>query len=267
MLAILAALPCEARPLIQHYQLKAQTDSLFPVYSKDKVHLIISGVGKINAAQAVGYLQAKYLEPNSAWLNIGIAGHRSLPINAHIIAHKVIDHATQRSFYPAILKSLPKKTYTVCTVDQPEKNFSDDHVYEMEASGFMQAALKFSTMEFIHCYKIISDNLETKVCINPQSVQKLIENNTSDICLFADSLLDFNKEIKGSAKVMASLELFTSKWHFTVTQTHQLTRLLSRYFCFQTLSNDFLQEFCELDNASKVLYALEQKINSIPLKF
>src|ERR1700761_8244047 len=106
MIAIVTAFHSEAKPLIEYFKLKTQmTQAPFPIYQNENMHLIISGLGKINAALAVGYLQAILQTPNIVWLNIGIGGHRSMEIGTAILAHKVIDESTARSFYPTFLRS------------------------------------------------------------------------------------------------------------------------------------------------------------------
>lgn len=52
MIVFLTALSCEARPLIEHFKLKAQTHSPFSIYQGKNRSLIVSGIGKINAAMA-----------------------------------------------------------------------------------------------------------------------------------------------------------------------------------------------------------------------
>ena len=57
MLNLIVATQTEARPLIAHFHLQAANlGSAFPLYHKDDLRLIISGIGKIAAATATAYL-------------------------------------------------------------------------------------------------------------------------------------------------------------------------------------------------------------------
>ncbi len=78
MIHLVIALPSEAKPLLSHYKLKAVEDSCgFKIYQKDEMALVVSGVGKSAAAAATAYLQAMTgNEPDRAWINIGMGGHR-----------------------------------------------------------------------------------------------------------------------------------------------------------------------------------------------
>lgn len=176
-MGIVIALISEAKPLIDHFKLKACTSKFsFSLYRNDTIHLIVSGIGKVNAALAVSCLQNEMEGFPAAWLNVGIAGHRSMAIDTGVIAHQVVDAGTTHTYYPTLLVPFGK-THTLCTVDRPETSFPDDYVYEMEASGFMQAALKCSTSELVHCYKIISDNRHMSISFTAQEVRKTIENH------------------------------------------------------------------------------------------
>ncbi|MCB0340373.1 MAG: hypothetical protein KDD53_12250, partial [Bdellovibrionales bacterium] len=61
MIAIVTALHCEAKPIIDHFGLKKDAQShQFEVFLSDEYLLLISGVGKIKAAIGTTYLLARY---------------------------------------------------------------------------------------------------------------------------------------------------------------------------------------------------------------
>jgi len=261
MLVILTALHCEAKPLIAHFKLKVGSfKSPFPIYHNDKVYLGVSGIGKVNAAFAVSYL-GKILEKYIiCWLNVGIAGHRRVAINALFVADKVIDGGTLKTYYPTHIDPLDMTTSTLCTVDKPETIFPDEYLYDMEASGFMQAALKFSTSELTHCVKIVSDNLFEKTPLDGKIIERLIGNHLTEIQSFGLRLLKLAEEVK-----TAQVEDFLPQCHFTVTEKWQLHRLLVRY---RTLNGTLsLEEFKGYVRAKDLLEAIENKINSQSLHF
>ena len=67
---IQVALPCEARPIIDHYRLKRQDSSVFAKYQNAdaSLALIVSGVGKLNAATALAYSLSSLHYPEHAGL-------------------------------------------------------------------------------------------------------------------------------------------------------------------------------------------------------
>lgn len=264
-LAIVTALSCEAKPIISFYKLKKLDKKLsFPIYYHENIYLIVSGIGKINAAIAVAMIKSLLPDTDLTWLNIGIAGHRDYEVGNIFLGHKIIDQSVLKAYYPAFLDEVPLQSSIICTVDKPELQFNDDYIYEMEASGFMQAALKFSTIEYIQCCKIISDNLKDKICLNGCAIQTLIENKILEI----SKVIGYLKGLKSGIKVAMpfKMEDFAEYWHFTASQQHQLERLLSRIACLN-ISTISKKDFQHLRTAKEVLRELENKINLYPLVF
>ena len=102
MLNLIAATHAEAEPIISALKLKKVT-ALLNCYQNKNVHLVITGIGKCNTATACGWLAEKTAQSSgksavgksSAWLNLGIAGHKSAELGSLMVAHKVTDLATR----------------------------------------------------------------------------------------------------------------------------------------------------------------------------
>ena len=138
--------------------------------------LIVSGVGKRAAAAAVAYLFARSGEAlNRIWLNVGIAGHRSRAIGEPLVADKIVDEASGRSWMPQAGFELPCDSGVVCTVDGVECDYPDDAAYDMEASGFYSTATRLAAPELVQVLKIVSDNRASGVeRISRKKVEALI---------------------------------------------------------------------------------------------
>ena len=139
MINLVIALDCEAKPLIDRFDLKRQQEHVYPLYTSDNIQLIVSGVGKLNAATATGYLAGLTKEP-AAWLNIGIAGHKKHGIGNSYLTHKIIDKHSDRCWYPAFTFKSSIATDTLCTFENAVTEYHDDLLHDMEASAFYQAA-------------------------------------------------------------------------------------------------------------------------------
>src|SRR3990167_5887762 len=181
MVCFVVALLPEAKPLIERYQLTLNSSrGKFKVYSgAPKTFLIISGVGRAKVMEAVRFLY-EYAGGirNSVWLNVGIAGHSSYPVGTAVLAHKMVDQASQESWYPPIPFGAPCSTDCVITVNRPETNYAEPFVYDMEASGFCKAAMQFSTAELVHCFKVISDNQSSPAKqVSKALTERLIQNH------------------------------------------------------------------------------------------
>jgi hypothetical protein len=145
---------------------------------------VISGVGKIAAAAAVTYLHAKIGESSTTgWINIGVAGHRRSPCGQGIMARRIIDAASGRSWLlsppedPCIIGKAP-----LITVDVPNTEYPENAMVDMEAAGFYFMARRCAEKERIQCYKVISDNQHTSTTeVTFPRVSRLIAGRLLDI--------------------------------------------------------------------------------------
>ncbi len=231
---IVVAHSLEANPLISLLNLnKAVEHTLFPVYENGKgLNLIVSGMGRAAAAKATAYLGNRDVRGaglTSAWLNIGIAGHRSASIGDALLANKITEQATAESFYPGTLIEGFDSTPLI-TVDEIEKDYSEDVAYEMEASGFYRAAQTISSSELIQVLKIISDNRDNHVDhIDLKRIPKIIQAQQDRILqLIADlsRLLESHNKHHRLPDVFHRLE---STLSFSATQEIQLKRICKRF--------------------------------------
>lgn len=153
------ALPVEAKPLVAHYALKKSPIATpFAWYHSptNRHALVVSGVGKVNAAMAVAWAAAHYIS-TQALLNIGIAGGNEQALGSVWLAHQVRDDDTDHVTYPLATHHYTVPSAPLCTVSQPQLA-QPGCLVDMEAAGFMQAASRFCTQERTHCLKIVSDN-------------------------------------------------------------------------------------------------------------
>ena len=86
----LVALQPEARPLIEKFKLKKRNGSNpFPVFENESHCLAISGIGRIQAAAATGYLLGQLDGRPQAMINLGIAGHGTLDVGTLFLANRI----------------------------------------------------------------------------------------------------------------------------------------------------------------------------------
>ena len=267
MINFVAALPAEARPLINHYLLKQASSKPFQVYRNDDIRLVVSGIGKEKSAEAVSFLHELSGAQDEAWINMGIAGHRDDPIGTGILAHKITDSKSKKSWYPAFVFNPPVTTDSVLTVPSAESRYESPCVYDMEASGFYEAALCYSTAELVHCYKVISDNLKSSHGnVTPRLAEQMIGNRLNEIAVLVTKLQKWVKALRSLEISAEELDPFLIRWHFTVTEQFQLERLLRRLKTL-ALNHTLSDEIKSLSDAKSVLNVLKNKINEIPVTF
>ncbi len=279
MINFVAALPVEAKPLITYYLLQPVSSKPFHVYRNDDIRLVVSGIGKEKSKQAVSFLHDLFFPhpfplpggegrgEGEAWINIGIAGHRDHEIGTGVLAHKITDSKSEKSWYPAFVFHPPVTTDSVLTVHSAESRYESPYVYDMEASGFYEAALRHSTAELVHCYKVISDNAKSSHRnVTPRLAEQMIGNRLNEIAILVTELQKIIKSLRSLAVRTEELEPFLTRWHFTVTQQFQLERLLRRLKTL-ALNHTLSDEIKSLSDAKSVLNVLKNKINEIPITF
>ena len=239
VLNIVCALNCEAKALIHSLKLKKHVShKTFQIYkNKDStIQLIISGIGRINAAIATAYLASQSKDSRQAFLNIGIAGSSELAIGKLFLVNKLEDNAEKKTVYPKAQFIKNFISTSLQTYDTPVSDLPKTGLADMESTGFYQAALKFTSQENIQILKIVSDNSkEDQEHINSQFVNNLLEEQLESILSVIYQLQVFLK--KQAEPLPEIYEAVISKFHVTEQQKMHLLRLLQRAEIFADIFN------------------------------
>ena len=279
MINLLVALQAEAKPLIRHFALKGLAPVAgFRRYGNGNITLLVTGVGSVAMAagtMALGLAANKaagqVAETSSGqtidrperlhgWINIGIAGHKNLPVGTPVLAGKITDHASGLGWYPPQVLNTGVEVVTLLTVARPVTDYPETTIVEMEASGYFVTACRFSVAEFVHCFKVVSDNEET-------SADRLTADLVSELVASATGALDalvgeLSTQLAGDADHLVELPelaLFLQRFRFSRTQQHQLVRLLSdhRLLCKQAAT---VESFIDVRRATELLAALDTRL-------
>ncbi len=184
MICLLVALHAEAQPLIDYFSLEPRLRrELFPIYSTQELALVVSGVGKIKAAAAVAYLYAVLGGPRDyGWLNIGVAGHPRRRCGEGLIARRITEAASGRSWVLTTDIAPGLERERLITVDVPETEYATQAMYDMEAAGFYAIARRCAPGAKVQCFKVISDNRLTAPSeLTPARASRLIGDRLEDI--------------------------------------------------------------------------------------
>ncbi len=226
---IFTALECEAKALVSFFKLKKQHSHPFSIFILENIVLTVTGVGKNAMAGGVAYTLALFSNSQSPVLiNIGIAGHKSQDIGSLVLANKVLDVDSGKTFYPQLLGKDWPVTYRVNTFSTASTLYEDDCLNDMEASAFYEIAVRFSCCELIHCIKIVSDNQNSSIeQINARKVTQWIEGRMTAV----ESLLNrFNALYQLIAPInLENYNEILNNWHFSATGKIKLKSLLIRW--------------------------------------
>lgn len=169
MIYILCAMPCEAQPIIDKYSLKYEEG----FYCGEAIKLIITGMGKINMAYAIGTISSSFA-PSDKLINIGVCASNNAGIYEIV---KVTDNDTGKELFPDIVYELGLPKANLVTVSKVinDGNIGDD-LYDMEGSSFVQCGLKIAGPHQLSLLKIVSDNGHGAEVTN-ELVKGLINDN------------------------------------------------------------------------------------------
>ncbi|MCP4983956.1 MAG: hypothetical protein GY935_26070 [Gammaproteobacteria bacterium] len=260
MLIWVCALHCEAKPIIDFYQLeKSHGNSAFDLYRGDNMACIISGIGKIASAAACAWMAAQQdHEASLAWINLGIAGCARHELGQAFLLNQIIDADTGQRYYPIATASSSLSGQACLTMSQPNENYQDDYLFDMEASGFMYAALRFSSAELTQSIKVISDNAAHKTGKNRQQVSDLIQQNIKQIRDQASALVTLNNELVGLSYPNESWQRLATLTHFSQAQKNRV-RVLWHYLMNRDFQvDDILRQLQACTSASTIIEILEQ---------
>ena len=195
MIRLLVALRSEARPLIRHFGLERVGEGRPAVWRGGELSLVVSGIGRAGVATAVRRLAAVGPPETCGWLNVGVGGHRSLPLGEIVLAREVFDAAEGGSWRLRPPADPPCALATVTTVDRPELDYPDDTVYDMEAAAFCSALSASVEPRRIQVTKVISDNRAAPPeALTAGRVEELIERRLAVIARLVDRLASARDE-------------------------------------------------------------------------
>ncbi len=239
MIHLIVATHYEARPLIKIFNLK-KINSNLKIYENNEVSLTISGIGKINSAVSVVQTFYEFKKKyDNIWINIGLAGHRSLEIGDISLVNKIKDKSSQKTFF-TFIGDFDIRSFGCLTCDKENKNYSD-YLFDMECSGFFESARKYSTKELVQSLKIISDNKNKSINFkNKEEVFKLIFYHEHTLKKFLNYLLELKKTYCDYDKyINQQFNLLFDETKFTFTESQQMKSLLKFYFTkFNNLDKD-----------------------------
>lgn len=270
MIHLITALRSEAQPLIEHFNLtETATHPAQRIYENDNIRLGISGVGKVNVAAMIGYLAALNPAQPVAWINIGIAGHNSLPLGSQVLIDRIIDRDSGSVDYLHLGKKLPYQSLALTTVSIPETNYPGDTLFDMEGSGFFVAAHQFSSLELLSVIKIVSDNRDEKLA---NITKAAITNHIANSIPMLDHLIEWHRsQISDHLSPLSSVtspwldKEWTDRWRVTFAQKKRLQVLTARLALLEcSLSPQ--QVLGECTSAKDAIERMQQCLAKTPLR-
>jgi nucleoside phosphorylase len=157
----------EAKPFIDGLSLIRESEKPFPVYKNNNYTLIISGIGKANAAMACAYSCLTF--PNCRIINLGAAGatdaNNPLGKTFHITEAIEFDRPHWKSKTPYVHKpdffegfpcaKIATSDHPVIDLEERKKISLMAELVDMESASVIQTCKKFDTQCYL--FKFVSD--------------------------------------------------------------------------------------------------------------
>lgn len=263
---LVVALSSEARPLIERYRMvRDRSVRAFGVYRSDPVRLIVTGMGKVNAAAGTAYLASLDASANRCWLNVGIAAHARLPVGTGLIASKITDRTAARTWYPPRVVDTAARGVHLTTFDHPVETCPPDTACDMEGSAYYSVAARFDPGELVQCYKIISDNgTGCSPELTRDAVETLVRGHVDPVASLVDSLRQLAGTLPPRAPGSKAAAEFDARWRFTTAQRAQLGELVRRMTALNATDMLHPGAWAHCGSARRLLAEMEHYLASLP---
>ena len=258
------ALKEEAQIILAHFKLKAVNEkTIYPIYkNEEETHwLIISGIGRSNAAASTAYLYLySKASTYTSWINLGIAGSDKGNYGDLYLVDKISTYQGKKSTYPSVMPKITLPKMHLFTSDTPTLDYSNHELIDMEGSAFFDIASKFTSKEFICLMKVISDGPKNDIKeITKSKISNLIKENLLkiiDVISYYERLSEEEFQIIKKPKLFNEIK---SKWHFSATQSYRLETLLRRIEIFCN-KKDIEKTIKNCETSNSVINVLNLKI-------
>ena len=271
MLHIICALKPEARPFLDHFNLRPQTAAgSVQIYQNPRagITLTISGIGKSAAGSAANFTRDYFkADKTHAWLNTGIAGHASLPVGQAVIIKKITAADTRQTWFPSRVFTTTLPACDLITLDKPDREYRTE-LFDMECAGFFQTVTGFSTLELVQAVKIISDNAAQPLDgVNPALISRLMTQNLPVIEEVIQQLLALSNQQQRINHTGEDFNEIIKRRHFTVSQQHQLQALLRKWRVLYPRETGLANRLIGQNSAKRILEFLQDELDRAPIKF
>lgn len=265
MNTLIIALKHEAYHVIKRDRLTLDRHQPFTVYRNEDTRVILSGVGRNASYAATKFALEDRDTHHGLWINLGVAGHRVLPIGSLVSISKVTETITDCSWYPSVKQTPGHCVKELLTYDTPVNRYPRNQCCDMEAAGFMAAVSNAISSEHIHVLKLISDNSISGIeNLTKKLMKQLVEKNLNRISDYIKSAEQY-LSIEPKNLPINALKIL-KKHHFTVTQKRQLLELYRSFSALcpgETWPNIILDT---QDKASDIITKLRRTITQLSPK-
>ena len=184
---IIFALKAESEPIISYYNLERDFGYDYPVYKRNDLTIICTGVGRENVRKVLSDYYSKMLKSkNLQFINIGIAGGKKgeCSIGQCFIVEKVFDEKSDIVYSLNNPFEFQNSSNHITTVSEPILDGGAKYhwLVDMEAHEICSVISDINQLKNLVIIKIISDFMDvSKNLINSKKINDLVEINLLQI--------------------------------------------------------------------------------------
>ncbi len=291
-LNIISALNCEAKAIIDRFKLKKIDDKPFVRFAGKasfesgyaQCSVLISGIGAINMATAVGWLAAQQKThdmqadqsqlasvTDSIWLNLGIAGHGQMALGEAFIVSASQDLLSSKTYYPPQVARRSVALSPCMSLNAPSTDYPETGGLDMECAAFFRAAARFTEAEYVQSFKVVSDTPQDSLeNLNAESIHALMQPQSDNVIAYLNALMrlfvSIDSEINAhTAKVRAiqANKQLVPRVRATHSQLKQFESLVAKlvYLLSPNEYESFIGEISQLSDIKTVLKFAAESVN------
>lgn len=254
-ITIVAALSCEVKPIVDALRLVKQLDRPYKVFGGEfesqRVEVLVSGIGALAMATAIGWMAGRQPTSERVWLNLGSAGHGSASLGSAFRVHASSDILSERKYYPAMVAKSVLATDEILSVNAPSSDYPDLGGIDMEAYAFFTAAYRFSSTELVESIKVVSDNPNNDISeLNAAKISELIAAH-SEVILNLGIALVALLPIKEEQVILEIPEL-----HLTHSQRRQAKVLITKLSTLEAIDDALNLAVSDVSSGAELLSIL-----------
>ncbi len=214
MIYLQMALYCEAKPILQHFPLRAFPQAgRFQSWQSEEITLTISGTGQTEAATcAARTLAQNPPSPSDLFVLLGTcaAMHEGCEKGRLYRIHSLEDLGSGRTYYPDLLAGLELPEASLLTgyqeLSRQRKHvwYSSAHeeadLYDMESAAAYAAASHFFGPHQIEVLRLVSDSGEDADLLTPDSISAMMEHEIPALEQIFEHLQKFSRMLENQSQ-------------------------------------------------------------------
>jgi len=228
----MVALHSEAKPIIDHYRLQRLTTEGFPLYVGAScvgetpnllINLVVTGIGQLAMAAAVGWLAGRQENTKSAWLNLGTAGHLDATLGEIFRVAQCTNADDHSAHLPPLVSRWQGEIASLQTVDRAMTDYPPVAMVDMEAHAFFGTACRFAPAELVQSLKVVSDNQGTDLdTLSGEMFSQLVGAHTEKIVDFIEGLVGLAAVLPKTDPAILEFQQMMSGRRLTVNQRREI---------------------------------------------